>query len=149
MVVMTEDFLMKAKLMVAVVIFSIAVTFTATCRRANSSGENVIKSTKSGELTITLSNATGELKKGENDMMITFTDASGRPVDVGAASLNIHMAAMGTMAEMNDKARLTTTDTPGKYRAQVNIEMAGTWEAQVKYQDAHGSGQVSMSVQAK
>jgi len=81
--------------------------------------------------------------------MITFTDASGRPVDVGAASLNIHMAAMGTMAEMNDKARLTTTDTPGKYRAQVNIEMAGTWEAQVKYQDAHGSGQVSMSVQAK
>jgi hypothetical protein len=59
------------------------------------------------------------------------------------------MAAMGTMAEMNDKATLTTTDTPGKYRAQVNIEMAGTWEAQVKYQGAHGSGSVSMSVQAK
>jgi hypothetical protein len=140
---------MKAKLMVAAAIFSIAVTFIAACRRAISQGENVIKSTKSGELTITLSNATGELKKGENDLMITFTDASGRPVDVGAASLNIHMAAMGTMAEMNDKAKLTTTDTPGKYRAQVNIEMAGTWEAQVKYQGAHGSGQVSMSVQAK
>jgi hypothetical protein len=149
MVVMTEDFLMKAKLIVAVAIFSIAVTFTAACRRADSSGEKTVKSTKSGELTITLSNATGELKNGENDLMITFTDASGRPVDVGAASLNIHMAAMGAMAEMNDKARLTTTDTPGKYRALVNIEMAGTWEAQVKYQGAHGSGRVSMSVQAK
>jgi hypothetical protein len=140
---------MKAKLIVAVAVFSIAVTFIAACRRANSLGENVIKSTKSGELTITLSNATGELKNGENDLMIIFTDDSGRPVDVGAASLNIHMAAMGTMAEMNDKATLTTTDTPGKYRAQVNIEMAGTWEAQVKYQGAHGSGSVSMSVQAK
>ena len=140
---------MKAKLMVAMAIFSIASTFTAACRHADSSGEKIIKSTKSGELTITLSNATGELKKGENDLMITFTDASSRPADVGAASLNIHMAAMGTMAEMNDKARLTTTDTPGKYRAQVNIEMAGTWEAQVKYQGAHGSGRVSMSVQAK
>jgi len=149
MVVMTEDILMKAKLMVAVSIFSIAVTFIAACRRANSQGEDVIKSTKSGELTITLSNARGELKKGENDLMITFTDASGGPVDVGAASLNIHMAAMGTMAEMNDKARLTTTDTPGKYRAQINIEMAGTWEAQVRYQGAHGSGRVSMSAQAK
>ena len=140
---------MKAKLMVAMAIFSIAVTFIAACRRANSPGENVIKSTRSGELTITLSNATGELKRGENDLMIAFTDASSRPVDVGAASLNIHMAAMGTMAEMNDKARLTTTDTPGKYRAQVNIEMAGTWETHVKYQGAHGSGRVSMSVQAK
>ena len=100
-------------------------------------------------MTITLSNATGELKNGENELMVTFTDASGKPVDVGASSLNFHMAAMGSMAEMNDRATLTTTEMPGKYRAHVNIEMAGTWEAQVKYQGAHGTGQVSMSVQAK
>ena len=146
---MTEDFIMKAKLIVAMAILSIAASFVAACRGANSSGEKVIKSVKSGELTITLSNSTGELKNGENDLMITFFDAAGKSVDVGAASLNFHMAAMGSMAEMNDRATLTTTDTPGKYRAQVNVEMAGTWEAQVKYQGAHGAGQVSMSVQAK
>jgi YtkA-like len=140
---------MKLKIVVALV-FLAAVSLVAACRSAGPSGsEKVIKSTKSGDMTIGLSSATGELKNGENDLMITFTDPSGKPVDVGAASLNFHMAAMGTMAEMNDKATLTTTDTPGKYRAQVNIEMAGTWEAQVKYQGAHGSGQVSMSVQAK
>ena len=100
-------------------------------------------------MTIILSSATGELKNGENELMVTFTDASGKTVDVGAASLNFHMAAMGSMAEMNDRATLTTTETPGKYRAQVNIEMAGSWEAQVKYQGALGTGQVSMSVQAK
>jgi len=27
--------------------------------------------------------------------------------------------------------------------------MAGTWEAQVKYQGAHGTGQATMNVQAK
>jgi hypothetical protein len=100
-------------------------------------------------MSITLSSATGQLKNGENELLVTFADASGKPVDVGAATLNFHMAAMGSMAEMNDRATLTTTETPGKYRAQVNIEMAGTWEAQVKCQGAHGAGQASMTVQAK
>jgi hypothetical protein len=141
---------MKTKTVVVALIFFTAFSFIAGCRDTGSSGgDKVIKSTKSGEMTITLSSATGELKSGENVLMVTFADASGKPVDVGAASLNIHMAAMGSMAEMNDRATLTTTDTPGKYHAQVNVEMAGTWEAQVKYQGAHGAGQVSMSVQAK
>jgi hypothetical protein len=140
---------MKTKLIVAGAILSIATSFVAACRGANSSNEKVIKSVKSGELTITLSSSTGELKNGENDLMIAFFDSAGKPVDVGAASLNFHMAAMGSMAEMNDRATLTTTDIPGKYRAQVNIEMAGTWEAQVKYQGQHGAGRESMTVRAK
>jgi YtkA-like len=140
---------MNAKLIVAGMILSIAVSYAAACRGANSSNEKVIKSIKSGGLTITLSNSTGELKQGENDLMITFFDESGKPVDVGAASLNFHMAAMGSMAEMNDRATLTTTEIPGKYRAQVSIEMAGFWEAQVKYQGPHGSGRESMAVKAK
>jgi len=140
---------MKAKLIVAGVVLSVSVSFVAACRGANSSNEKVIKSVKSGELTITLSSPSGELKNGENDLMITFFDGDGKPVDVGAASLNFHMAAMGSMAEMNDRATLTTTEITGKYRAQVNIEMAGTWEAQVKYQGPHGSGRESMTVRAK
>ena len=140
---------MKAKLIVAGAILSIAASFVAACRGANPSNEKVINSVKSGELTITLSSSTGELKNGENDVMITFFDGAGRPVDVGAASLNFHMAAMGSMAEMNDRATLTTTEILGKYRAQVNIEMAGSWEAQVKYQGRHGSGRESMTVRAK
>ncbi len=141
---------MKAKTIVATLIFLAATSFIASCRDGSSSGgDKVIKSAKSGDMTITLSSSTGELKNGENELTLSLTDASGKTVDVGAASLNFHMAAMGSMAEMNDRATLTTTDTPGKYRAQVNIEMAGTWEAQVKYQGQHGAGQVSMSMQAK
>ena len=70
-------------------------------------------------------------------------------IDVGAASLTFNMPAMGSMAEMNNRAALTATETQGKYRAVVDIEMAGTWQAQVKYDGAAGSGQTSMTVQAK
>ncbi len=140
---------MKLKI-VAALVFLAAVSLAAACQRAApSGGDKVIKSAKSGDMTVALSSSTGELKSGENELTVTFTDASGKPVDVGAASLNFHMAAMGSMAEMNNRVTLTGAGTPGKYRAQVNIGMAGEWEAQVKYQGAHGSGQVSMPVQAK
>ncbi len=127
-----------------------ATLFNAACHSAATPGsDQVLKSAKSGEMTVTLSNAGGQLKRGENELLLTFADAAGQPVDVGAASLNFHMAAMGSMAEMNDRATLTTTATPGKYRAQVNVEVGGTWEAQIAWQGAHGTGKVTMNVQAK
>lgn len=124
--------------------------FLAACRGGGAlGGEQAIKSTKSGDMTVTLASAGGQLRNGENELMVTFTDATGQPVDVGAASLNFHMAAMGSMAEMNDRATLTTTATPGKYRAQVKVEMGGTWEAQIAWQGAHGTGKATMNVKAK
>jgi len=108
-----------------------------------------IKSAQAGNLTVTLSSPTGELKNGDNDLMLTFADASGKPVDVGAASLNFHMPAMGSMAVMNDQATLTTSNTPGMYSAKVTLEVGGTWEAQIKYQGPQGTGQTSMTVTAK
>jgi hypothetical protein len=141
---------MNAKSVVTMTLAITLALIVTACSKSGSSGENkVIKSAKASDMTVTLSSSMGELKKGDNELMLTFTDVSGKPVDVGAASLNFHMAAMGTMAEMNDKATLTTTETPGKYRAQVHVGMKGTLEAQVKYQGAHGSGQTSMTVQAK
>lgn len=135
---------------ILVFVFTLALSLAA-CKGGGGAtgGEQTIKSTKSGDKTVTLSSASGQLKNGENELMVTFTDATGQPVDVGAASLNFHMAAMGSMAEMNDRATLTTTETPGKYRAKVNVEMRGTWEAQIAWQGAHGTGKATMNVQAK
>lgn len=131
-------------------LFSIIALIAAACKTdPSSAGDKVIKSAKSGDMTITIASATGDLKVGDNDLMLSFTDASGNLVDVGAASLTFHMPAMGAMGEMNDKAQLTTADTPGKYRAQVKVEMTGTWEARIAYQGSRGNGQTTMSVQAK
>ena len=128
----------------------LALTLAACGRSAGTSGgEKEIKSTQSGNLTITLVSSDGQLKSGENDLLLSFTDTSGKPVDVGAVSLRFHMPAMGSMAEMNDTASLTTTNTPGKYHAKVDIEVDGTWEVMISYQGPQGTGQASMTVQAK
>jgi hypothetical protein len=100
-------------------------------------------------MTITLSSVSGEIKSGENDLMLSFTDASGKPADVPAASLKFHMPAMGSMAEMNDAATLTTTDTPGKFQARVDIQVAGSWEARISFQGPRGTEQAAMTVTAK
>jgi hypothetical protein len=126
-------------------------TLIAACgsHGGSSDGNKIIKSTTAGSLTITLAGPTGELKSGDNELTITFADSSGNPLDVGAASLNFHMPAMGSMREMNDNATLTTTKIPGSYHAKVTLESGGTWEAQVKYQGQQGTGQASMTVIAK
>jgi len=109
----------------------------------------VIKSGPIGNLTVTLSSPSGQIKHGADEFFITFKDSSGKPVDVGAAALTFHMPQMASMPVMNDPATLTTTDTPGVYRAKASIEMAGEWQAQVSFEGSAGKGQTSFSVTAK
>jgi hypothetical protein len=140
------------KIRTTVISLAIAISFVilAACgRTGSSSAEKTIKSTKSGDTTISLSSTSGEIKSGENDLTLSFTDAAGKPVDVPAASLKFHMPAMGAMTEMNDFATLTTTDKPGKFRARVNIEAEGSWEAMISFQGSHGTEQATMGVNAK
>ena len=141
---------MRTRISVGASVIVIA-TFVAACgsRQGSSDSDKVIKSTNAGSLTIALASRSGELKSGDNELTITFADSSGAPVDVGAASLSFHMPAMGSMAEMNDKAALTTTNTPGRYRAKVTLESGGTWEAQIKYQGPQGTGQASLTINAR
>ena len=141
---------MRTRTTVILIAIAAILLVSAACgRTAPSSNEKIIKSAKSGDITISLSSASGEIRSGENDVMLSFTDASGKPVDMPAASLKFHMPAMGSMAEMNDVATLTTTDTRGKFHAQINIEVAGSWEAMISFQGLRGTEQATMSVNAK
>lgn len=115
--------------------------------RAVSTGKP-IKSVPVGNLTATLSSESGTLNHGDQEVMLSFTDAAGKPVDVGAASLNFHMPQMGTMQEMNDATSLTTTTTPGIYRGKVNIEVPGEWQGQIAYEGPAGKGKATFSVNA-
>jgi hypothetical protein len=132
----------------------LALVMVAACGSQTGSNVSVpsgktIKSVTLGNLTATLSNSTGQLKPGNQEVMLTFTDSSGKPVDVGAVSLNFHMAQMGTMAEMNDTTAFTTTGTPGVYRGRVNIEVAGEWQGQLAYEGPAGSGKTTFTVTAQ
>ncbi|HQU92295.1 MAG TPA: FixH family protein [Pyrinomonadaceae bacterium] len=110
----------------------------------------VIKTGPAGNnLTVTLSSDTGTLKSGEQEIYLAFTDASGKPVDVGSVSFNNRMPAMGSMAEMNNAATLTTTGTPGVYRGKIDVEMAGEWQSQIAYEGPAGKGKATLSVTAR
>lgn len=125
----------------------------AACSKTGSIGTisrgKVIKTATVGNLTATLSNSTGQLKQGDQELVLDFTDSFGKPVDVGAVSLNFHMAQMGPMAEMNDATTFTTTGTPGVYRGKVNIEVAGEWQGQLVFEGPAGSGKTTFTVTAR
>jgi hypothetical protein len=128
-----------------VALLVLAVACDSNSSTSSDTGK-VIKSAPVGNLTVEISSRTGQLKHGGDEFFVTFKDSSGKPVDVGAAALTFHMAAMGPMAAMNDQTTFTTTSTPGVYRGKANVEMAGEWQAQVSYEGQAGKGQASFPV---
>jgi hypothetical protein len=140
-----------SKIILAISLISFIV-FNAACGGSNNSAGSgkTIKSGPAGNnLTAVLSSADGVLRASQQDITLSFIDASGKPVDVGAASLNFYMPAMGTMPVMNDAVTLTTTGTPGVYNGKVKLQMAGEWQAQITYEGAAGKGKFSLPVTAQ
>ena len=125
--------------------------FTFACGSGSNpaNGGKTVKTGTVNDLTVTLSTASGTIKTGANDFTLAFTDASGKPVDVGAASVNFFMPAMGSMSAMNDAAVLTTTGTTGVYNGNVKLQMAGEWQVQIAYEGAAGKGKTSLPVTAQ
>ena len=133
--------------------FSVIV-FIAACGSGSGSdsvpsGKTIATGPAGNNLTATLANADGSLRKGSQEFTLTFSDASGKPVDVGAVAFNNHMGSMGSMGAMNNAATLTTTGTPGVYRGKVEIEMAGEWQAQITYEGTAGKGSFTLPIVAK
>lgn len=131
------------------------VAFATGCGSANNvgsgapAGKTIASGPAGNNLTATISNAEGVLKKGSQEFTLTFSDASGKAVDVGSTALNFRMPAMGSMSEMNSGATFTTTGTPGSYKGKANIEMAGDWQAMITYEGPAGKGSFTIPVVAK
>ncbi len=139
------------KVIFILVLISISI-FISACGSGGSNPTSSGKTVKTGSvnnLTVTLATASGVIKNGANDFTLSFTDASGKPVDVGAASVNFHMPAMGTMAVMNDAATLTTSGTPGIYNGKVKLSMSGEWQVQIAFEGAAGTGKTSFPITAQ
>ena len=145
---------MKKSLMLIAIALGVLVVIAAACgSKTGTDGTvptgKVIRVAPMEKLTATLSNDSGVLKHGNQELTLSFTDGAGKPVDVGAVSLNFHMPQMGSMAAMNDAVTFTTTSTPGVYRGKVNIEVGGEWQAQLAYEGSAGKGKTIFSVTAQ
>lgn len=143
----------KSLIVITIALGAVLIIVTACGTRTGNNNSvaagKVIKTVPVGSLSATLSNSAGQLKQGDQEVILSFTDSSGKPADVGAVSLNFHMPAMGGMAAMNDTATFTTTGTPGSYRGRVNIGMAGEWQGQLAYEGPAGNGKTTFSVTAR
>ena len=115
----------------------------------SAAGKAIASGPAGNNLTATLSSADGVLRKGNQEFTLTFSDASGKAVDVGSAALNFRMAAMGGMSEMNSGATFMTIGTPSSYHGKASIDMAGEWQAQITYEGAAGKGSFSLPIVAK
>jgi hypothetical protein len=118
-------------------------------RSAAPAGKTITSGSAGNGLTVTLASADGVLRDGKNEFTITFSDAAGNSVDVGAAAVNFNMPAMGTMPVMNDAATLTTSETPGIYNGTVKLQMAGDWQTQIIYEGAAGKGRANLPIVAQ
>lgn len=141
----------------SILLFGLIILAAACSSGTQPTAENsvpgkAVKSAPIGDnMTVTISNDTGKLKSGDQEIYLAFTDAAGKPVDAGkvsAAGLNFMMPAMGSMAPMNNAATFTTTATPGVYKGKVKIEMPGEWQAQISYEGKNGNGKTVIPVTA-
>ena len=137
------------KFVIVLGLISLAM-FVAACGSKTTEAGKVIKSAPAGNnLTVALATSDGALKHGNSEFTLTFSDSSAKPVDVGAVALTFHMPQMGSMAEMNDTATFTTTETPGVYGGKANIEVAGEWQVRITYDGPKGRGQATFPVTAQ
>lgn len=140
------------KLAISLAVVALAVLLGACSlspQQGGSSGKVIKIAPAENGLTVSLATADGVLRHGNSQFMLTFADASGKPVDVGAVALTFHMPQMGTMAEMNDQASFTTTATPGIYNGKVQIQVAGEWQTKITYDGPAGRGQVTFPITAQ
>lgn len=141
---------MNRSLLLVIAISVVAVLAACGSKTINTASTGTpIKSVKVDSLTATLSNSAGQLKQGDQEVILAFTDSAERPVDVGAVSLNFHMPQMGGMVEMNDSVTFSSTATPGVYLGKVNIQVAGEWQGQLAYEGSAGKGKATFSVTAR
>ena len=99
----------------------------------------VLQTVRSGDLAITLSNPTGELRQGTNDFRIEFRSArTNTPVNVGDVRLNGAMTMPG-MA-MTATTSVTPGDRPGVYEAKGDFGMTGSWQMTLEWDGPAGRG---------
>ena len=132
-----------------IIVFALLAFSCSSGSNSANSGKAVKSGSAGNNLTVTLSTADGVLRKGNQNFTVTFADASGKPVDVGAVALNFFMPAMGSMSAMNNPATFTTTSTPGVYSGKADIEMSGEWQTQITYEGPAGKGKATLPITAQ
>ena len=123
-------------------ILVIAVT-GAACGRANDAAKlNELQRVKSGTLDIVLLSPRDGLRHGKDTFVIEFRSTSGgKLADVGnvKGSANMPMPGMPMLGTLD----VTRTDVAGRYEANGDFAMSGTWRMTIQWEGPAGQGSVT------
>jgi YtkA-like len=98
------------------------------------------------DLTVKLMAPAGQLRKGDNDVLIEFRDSGGQLVDVGNVNFTIDMNMPGLV--MHGGGLAQETGTTGQYRVKVKADMVGDWNAKISFDGPRGKGETNFSLSA-
>src|SRR6266700_2232569 len=98
------------------------------------------------DLTVNFIAREGALRQGNNQVLIEFRDRNGQLVDVGNVKFDMDMNMPGM--QMHSGSTIERTNTSGRYRAKIKIDMAGDWDAKISFDGPRGKGQSSFSISA-
>jgi copper/silver efflux system protein len=111
----------------------------------NTTGQSFATQTVN-DLTVTLSSSGGQLKAGDNDVLIEFRDSSGNLVDVGNVKFELNMNMTGM--QMHEGANIQPAGAAGRYRAKIKAGMAGDWAGELSYDGPRGRGETTITLSA-
>lgn len=102
-----------------------------------------LQKVKSGLLDVVLLSPHEALRHGKDDFIVEFRSADGKPVDAGdvRATASMPMAGMPMFGSIS----VRRTDVPGRYRADGEFPMAGTWRLGIEWDGPLGRGSVTFS----
>lgn len=99
---------------------------------------------KSGSLDVVVSSQRDALRHGKDAFVIEFRRApNGELVDVGKVRAGANMPMSGT--PMFGSLDIRRTEVPGRYAADSQLDMAGTWRMTIEWDGALGRGSVSFA----
>ena len=117
----------------------------AGCRRATDAAHlTELQRVKSAMIDVVLLSDHDALRHGKDTFIIEFRSTSGGSlVDVGTVRASANMAMPGM--PMFGNIQVQRTDVPGRYAANGELEMAGTWRMAVEWDGPAGHGSVRFS----
>jgi YtkA-like len=101
-----------------------------------------VQKVRSGMLDLVLLSPRDGLRHGNDTFVIEFrSTSSGALVDVGNVHASANMSMAGT--PMFGTVDVQRTDVPGRYAANGDFSMAGTWRMTIQWDGPAGQGSVT------
>jgi Cu(I)/Ag(I) efflux system membrane fusion protein len=93
---------------------------------------------RAGDVEIAASVSPPESRVGKNELVVELRDAKGKPIADADVEVAVKMPSMGAMSGMGGPASVESIGG-GKYRAEFQLDMGGTWQVEVHAKPKSGA----------